>query len=539
MIRVNQVRMALDESPKSMKKRVAKTLNIAESDIQSLSIFRKSIDSRRKNDIHFSLSVDIEVSGNESAITKGFPENKVQIVQPFTYNVPELKRQSSFRPVVVGFGPAGMFAALLLAKQGLNPIILERGKMIAERKKDVDLFWQKRILNEQSNVQFGEGGAGTFSDGKLNTGIRDPRCRQILIDLVAHGAPEEILYNAKPHIGTDLLSKVVENIRKEIISLGGTFLFESTMTALILVNNAVHGLRYRSNVTGTYEDLETDCIIFAVGHSARDTVKAIYKQGIPMIRKPFSVGARIEHPQELINKAQYGAFANHPALGSADYKLSAHPKGGRGAYTFCMCPGGTVVTASSEEGGVVVNGMSEHARDKENANSAILVGIDPEHLEGTDIFAGFHLQRQMEEKAFALGEKSYAAPAQLVKDFLSGTPSKTLSFVNPSCPTGVVPSDLQLVLPQAVSQTMASAIIEMDKKLKGFALPDAVLTGVESRSSSPVRILRNEFLQSDKAIGFFPCGEGAGYAGGIVSSAVDGIKCAEAVLLDIKDKLVM
>ncbi len=439
------------------------------------------------------------------------------------------RRQSAFRPVVVGFGPAGMFAGLILAEAGLRPIVLERGKDIQRRQQDVNAFWQQHILNEESNVQFGEGGAGTFSDGKLTTGIKSPFIRQVLQELYEAGAPEEILYAAKPHIGTDRLAVVVQNIRKKIERLGGEVRLECRLENLILANGFIHGVTYSH--LGQTVDMETDAVILAIGHSARDTVEMLYKNGAQIIQKPFSVGARIEHPQKLIDKAQYGAFAGHPKLGAADYKLSCHGLHQRGAYTFCMCPGGTVVAAASENGGVIVNGMSTLARDGENANSALLVGIDPVDFPSEHPLAGMYYQREIEQNAFALGGGDYRAPAQLVGDFLADRESRALGNVQPTCPTGVTLTNLRYCLPDKVRTTMQAAITEMDKRLHGFALPDAVLTAPETRSSSSVRILRDEFCQCNLR-GVYPCGEGAGYAGGIVSAAVDGIKCAHAVLAD-------
>ena len=352
----------------------------------------------------------------------------------------------------------------------------------------------------------------------------------MFLEFVSHGAPQAILYDAKPHIGTDRLGAVVKSMREEIVSLGGTVLFSSRLLRVIAANGAVHGITYR-DAQGSEVDFETDAVILAIGHSARDTVEALYRQGIQMMQKPFSIGARIEHPQELIDRAQYGRFAGHPALGAADYKLACHPPHGRGMYTFCMCPGGTVVCAASEQGGVVVNGMSEWARDGENANSAILVGIEPAYFSSDHPLAGMHDQRKIEQAAFRLGGGDYTAPAQLVGDFLADRPSHELGAVRPTCPTGVLLGDIAQVLPARVIEVMRAALVQMDQKLKGFALPDAVLTAPETRSSSPVRILRDEFLQSNLR-GLYPCGEGAGYAGGIVSAAVDGIRCAEMVLRD-------
>lgn len=529
MIRINEIRLSLDEEETMLRQKVSKILKINEKYIKSLTIFKKSVDARKKDDIHFTYSVDVTLSLDEAQIISKCKSNKATLAKPYKYEMPENKRISKFRPVVIGFGPAGMLAGLILAEAGLRPIILERGKDIDARQKDVNEFWTKRKLNEESNVQFGEGGAGTFSDGKLTTGIKSPFIRKVLDELYEAGAPEEILYSSKPHIGTDRLAVVVKNIRKKIEKLGGEVKLECKLEKLIVYNKFVQGITY-SNKGNTY-DIEADSVIMAIGHSARDTVEMLYNLGVEIIQKPFSVGARIEHPQSLINKAQYGRFADHPKLGAADYKLACHGLHERGAYTFCMCPGGTVVAAASEKEGVIVNGMSSLARDGENANSALLVGIEPKDFPSGHPLAGIYYQRQIENTAFKLAGSDYRAPAQLVGDFLKGKESKALGNVNPTCPTGVTLTNLDECLPEKVSATMKSAIVEMDKKLNGFNLYDAVLTAPETRSSSSVRILRDDIYQCNIR-GVYPCGEGAGYAGGIVSAAVDGIKCAHAVLED-------
>lgn len=529
MIRINEIKLALDEDEKLLADKAAKILKINKKYIKKLSIYKKSVDARKKDDVHFTYSVDIEISLDEKQIVSKCKSNKVSIAEVYHYEIPENKRVSKFRPVIVGFGPAGMLAGLILAEAGLRPLIFERGKNIDDRQKDVNEFWTKRKLDEESNVQFGEGGAGTFSDGKLTTGIKSPFIRKVLEELYEAGAPEEILYSSKPHIGTDRLAVVVKNIRKKIEKLGGEVKLECKVEKLIVYNKFVQGLTYSHN--GEFFDIEADSVIMAIGHSARDTVEMLYNLGVEIIQKPFSVGARIEHSQSLINKAQYGKFANHPKLGAADYKLSCHGLHERGAYTFCMCPGGTVVAAASEKEGVIVNGMSSLARDGENANSALLVGIEPKDFPSEHPLAGIYYQREIEHKAFILGGGDYKAPAQLVGDFLKGEPSKELGDVKPTCPTGVTLTNIEECLPQKVSATMKSAIVEMDKKLNGFNLYDAVLTAPETRSSSSVRILRDDLLQCNIS-GIYPCGEGAGYAGGIVSAAVDGIKCAHAVLSD-------
>lgn len=529
MIRINEIKLALDDDESILKQRASKILKINEKYIESLTIFKKSVDARHKDDVHFTYSVDVTITLDEEQIVAKCKSNKVQIVKPYKYEIPANNRTSKFRPIIVGFGPAGMLAGIILAEAGLKPIILERGKDIDARQRDVNKFWTKRKLDEESNVQFGEGGAGTFSDGKLTTGIKSPFIRKVLQELYEAGAPEEILYSSKPHIGTDRLAIVVKNIRKKIETLGGEVKLECKLERLLVANGFVHGVTYTHH--GEQYDIETDSVIMAIGHSARDTVEMLYNLGVEIIQKPFSVGARIEHPQSLINKAQYGKFADHPKLGAADYKLSCHGLHERGAYTFCMCPGGTVVAAASEKEGVIVNGMSSLARDGENANSAILVGIEPKDFPSEHPLAGIYYQREIEHNAYLLAGGDYRAPAQLVGDFLQGKESKTLGDVQPTCPTGITLTSLDECLPQRVAETMRSAIVEMDKKLNGFKLYDAVLTAPETRSSSSVRILRDEYLQCN-ICGVYPCGEGAGYAGGIVSAAVDGIKCAHAVLSD-------
>lgn len=529
MLRLHEIKLTLDEDESCLKKKAAHCLRIHEKYIQSLTIYKKSVDARKKDDIHLTYSVDVTLSLDEQQILKKCRSSKVQAAAPYVYVQPENKRTSPLRPVVVGFGPAGMFAGLILAQAGLRPIILERGKAIDQRQKDVDRFWRKRQLDEESNVQFGEGGAGTFSDGKLTTGIKSPYIRTVLQALYEAGAPEEILYAAKPHIGTDRLAVVVSNIRKRIESLGGEVRLQCRLDRLITANGFIHGVTYTH--LGEQTDLETDAVILAIGHSARDTVEMLYTAGCEIMQKPFSVGARIEHPQKLIDQAQYGAFAGHPKLGAADYKLSCHGLHERGAYTFCMCPGGTVVAAASEKEGVIVNGMSTLARDGANANSALLVGIEPKDFPSQHPLAGIYYQREIEHKAFVLAGSDYRTPAQLVGDFLAKKESKTLGNVQPTCPTGVTLTDLSDCLPEKAVHTMRSAIVEMDKKLHGFNLYDAVLTAPETRSSSSVRILRDDLLQCNIR-GAYPCGEGAGYAGGIISAAVDGVKCAHAVLAD-------
>lgn len=531
MIRLNEIKIPLDGTDEDILAVAAKALRCPKRRILSLKIAKKSLDSRKKDNLFFVYSVDVTVDGDEKELLEHSKNRKASIIEPFKYVMPESKRNSSLRPVVVGLGPGGIWAALTLARAGLRPIVLERGRDVDTRTADVNKFWQTKIIDETSNVQFGEGGAGTFSDGKLTTGIKDKLCRKVFLDFVEFGAPDEILYSWRPHIGTDRLGQVVKNMREEIIRLGGEVKFSCCLTNVIIANGVVHGISY-INENGEQTDIETDAVIAAIGHSAKDTVEMLFNKGVDMIQKPFSIGARIEHPRIMIDKSQYGSFAGHPALGAADYKLSCHPPHGRGAYTFCMCPGGTVVSAASENGGVVVNGMSNYARDADNSNSALLVGVEPEDFGDEHPLAGFRLQRDIEEKAFHCGGGDFTAPAQLVGDFLQGVKSTQLGSVNPSCATGVKMCDIREVLPKKVTDTMADAIVKMGRQLEGFDLPDAVLTAPETRSSSPVRIVRDEFYQALKVRGLYPCGEGAGYAGGIVSAAVDGIRCAYAVMND-------
>lgn len=533
MIRITEIKLPLDADDAALRCAAAAVLHCPENRIRTLRLTKKAVDSRKKDNIFFVCNVEAEVTGDEQELIRRSRSNKVSAAEPYEYKEPPLRRTSPFRPVIAGFGPAGFFAALTLARAGLRPIVLERGHDVDTRTADVQRFFRTGQLNENSNIQFGEGGAGTFSDGKLTTGIKSNLIRKVFLELADKGAPEEILWSAKPHIGTDKLAAVVKGFRKEVLSLGGEVRFGCRLCDVIIANKAVHGVTYESE-NGQRVDLETDTLLLCIGHSARDTIEMLHRKGIQMMQKPFSVGTRIEHPREFIDRAQYGRFAGHPALGAADYKMACHPPHGRGMYTFCMCPGGTVVAAASEKGAMCVNGMSEWARDAENSNSALLVGIEPQDFPSADVLSGFELQRQIERTAFALGGGNYAAPAQLVGDFLHDTPSTHGGAVRPSCPTGVVYSDIRRILPKKVTDTMADALVKMNSMLEGFAMPEAVLTAPESRSSSPVRILRDEFFQSSVS-GLYPCGEGAGYAGGIVSAAVDGIRAAFAVMEDVRE----
>lgn len=513
MIRIANLKLSPFEPEEKIREVAAKHLKIKPEEIISFNIYKKSVDARRKNDIYYIYTIDAEVKSEDKYLK--LPNVSKASVFHYEY----MKASPQKRPVVIGFGPAGMFAALILAEGGAKPIVLERGKSVEERTADVEALKTKGILNTSSNIQFGEGGAGTFSDGKLTTGIKDKACRLVLETFVEHGAPKEILYLAKPHIGTDKLVTVVASIRKRIIELGGEVRFSSAVTDFHIENNSVKGVF----CNGEY--IESHHIVLAIGHSARDTFYKLYDRGFSLEQKPFAVGVRIEHLRKDINRANYGKFAD--VLPAASYKLVSRASG-TGVYTFCMCPGGEVVPAASEENTVVVNGMSRFSRDMANSNSALLVGISPD---GTDNpLSGVELQRRMEKAAYKLGGGGYKAPVQLAGDFIKGISSKNLGDIYPSYKPGFTLCDLRECLPDEVSAALGPAILDMGRQIEGFDRYDAVLTGVESRSSSPVRILRNEARQSVKYSGIYPCGEGAGYAGGIVSAAVDGIHCAEAIL---------
>ena len=530
MIRINNIKANLDVDAAGLKEIVSMKTGLEPERIKSLKIAKKSVDARNKSNVQFVYALDMEVFGDEDYIASILAwKDIVQIKETASLSFAPKTFAGGLRPVVAGTGPAGMFAGLALAEAGLRPILLERGKAVSERRKDVEFFWQTGHLNPESNVQFGEGGAGTFSDGKLMTGIKkDAFTARVLQELAAAGAPEEILYLAKPHIGTDKLAVVVRRIREKIVSLGGEYRFENRLENLIVRDGKLTGLKIAAPGGKIYEQ-PTDRLILAVGHSARDTFEMLHKNCVYIEQKPFSVGVRIEHVQKSVDAAQYGRFAGHPALGAADYKLAAHFDNGRSAYTFCMCPGGMVVAAASEPGRVVTNGMSEFARDGKNANAALLVGVEPRDFGSAHPLAGMYFQRRLEEAAFRAGGGDYRAPAQLVGDFLKKQVSTAVGNVNPSYRPGVRFADLSAVLPDFVTETMRRAIVEMDGKLRGFAAADAVLTGVETRSSSPIRIMRDEHFEANIK-GLYPCGEGAGYAGGIVSSAVDGLKTCLAVI---------
>ncbi|MBQ9899289.1 MAG: hypothetical protein IJM44_07550 [Ruminococcus sp.] len=524
MIRVSGVRAELSQDFSDLRGLCEKRLKIAGNDIKSVRLARKSVDARRKSDVHFILSLDIEARGEEKLLRH--LKNAVRH-EPAEYEITPVSSHSE-RPVIVGFGPAGMLAALVLAMSGAKPIVLERGADVDTRVRSVETFRNGGPLDPECNVQFGEGGAGTFSDGKLNTGISDGRIGWILRRFAEFGAPEDILTDAKPHIGTDRLREVVKNLRERVIALGGEVRFNSKFTGYELANGCISRIFYTDS-HGSHA-IDSHYLILAAGHSARDVFELLHSKNVTMSQKNFSVGVRIEHRREDIDKAMYGGFAGHPALKAASYKLAVHLPSGRSLYTFCMCPGGYVMAAASEEGRLAVNGMSCSARDAENSNSALLVGIGPGDFGSSHPLAGMYLQRELEERAFTAGGSDYRAPAVTVGDFLERRKPGKLGKVRPSYKPGVRLAPPEEYLPEFVCEALRDGIIEMGKKLRGFDDPEAVLTGIESRSSSPVRIERNSALESPDIAGFYPCGEGAGHAGGIVSAAVDGMKCAEAVI---------
>jgi len=524
MLRIQSLKIPAD-SDQNIKQKLLKTLRVEEKDLISWRIFKRSIDARRKDRIQVVYTVDAALKDEKAVLAKLKKGTAIPAPDEPKLNIEFGKEKLSSPPLIIGTGPAGLFAGLLLAEQGYNPILLEKGKPVPERVKDVYTFWKDGTLNPDSNVQFGEGGAGTFSDGKLTTRISDPRCRWVLRALEAHGAPEEVLYDSKPHIGTDRLRQVVVNVRKTIEDRGGTVLFQHDVESLIVEGGRVSGVQLKNGKT-----IESPVVIAAMGHSARQLFMAMEQQGIPMISKAFSIGVRIEHPQEWINTIQYGAAsAKLPVLGAADYRLAWHHPEGRGAYSFCMCPGGQVVASASETGGITTNGMSAYGRKGKNANSALLVSVTPSDFEGNDPLAGIIFQRKWERKAFEAAGGCYYAPAQRVGDFLENRPSSEMGDVRPTYRPGVVMTDLRDCLPDYVTDVLQGALKAWNHSMKGFALPDALMTGIETRSSSPVRLLRDDRHESPVK-GLFPAGEGSGYAGGIMSAAVDGLKTAEAVI---------
>lgn len=526
MIRVQDIKLSLEEDKTQLALKVAKKLKIKPADILSYTIFKEAIDARKKEDIKLVYTLDVETTKDEVLLEK-YPNLKRP--DP-AYVCPPLGEEiMEHPPVVVGSGPCGLFAALILAQQGFKPIVLERGKCVEERVKDIEAFWENGTFDVKSNVQFGEGGAGTFSDGKLTTQIKNKRCHKVLEEMVLAGAPEEILYKNKPHVGTDILRGVVRNIRQQIIALGGTFRFETQVTDLEIKDGAIQAV-----IVNGHERIETEHCILAIGHSARDTFEMLAARKVSMEQKPFSMGMRVEHLQEWINEAQYGKkYAHHDKLGAAEYKLVHHCENGRTVYSFCMCPGGYVIASASEEGRLVTNGMSEHKRDARNANSAILVNVGPEDFGSSHPLAGMYMQREFEELAFKMGGSNYKAPIQRLGDFFKNEPSTAIGMVKPSYEPGVTLTNMKEALPTFMSEAIHEAMHAFGKKIKNFDHEDALFTGFETRSSSPVRMPRNDAYESNVK-GLYPAGEGAGYAGGISSAAVDGIQIAEAIVTKYK-----
>ena len=539
MLRLNEVKLPLTHAEAELTEAILKRLDLAPADLLGYTVFKRSYDARKRSAVVLIYSLHVEVK-NEAAVLARLPHDPHLMPAPdteykFVAGGEQLAGHSNEqRPIVIGTGPCGLFVALILAQMGLRPIILERGKQVRERTVDTFGFWRKRELNPESNVQFGEGGAGTFSDGKLYSQIKDPKHygRKVLTEFVKAGAPEEIMYVSKPHIGTFRLVKMVEAMRANIEQLGGEYRFESKVVDIDIVPGADGG-QVRGVVLANGETIASKHVVLAIGHSARDTFEMLYKRGVYIEAKPFSIGFRVEHPQSLIDSCRFGPSAGHPILGAADYKLVHHASNGRSVYSFCMCPGGTVVAAASEPGRLVTNGMSQYSRNERNANSAIVVGITPADYPG-DPLAGIALQRELEERAFALGGGNYDAPGQLVGDFVAGRASTEFGSVIPSYKPAVHLTDLAPSLPEYAITALREAFPAFNKQIKGYYKADAVLTGVETRTSSPIRIKRrDDDLQSLNTRGLFPAGEGAGYAGGILSAAVDGIKVAEAVALSI------
>jgi uncharacterized protein len=529
MLRLTEIKLPLDHAQAALEQAILDKLKISKAQLLSFEIFKRAYDARNKKDIQLIYTFDIEVNQQDELLQKFANDQHVRITPDMSYKfVTQAPATLSARPVVVGLGPCGLFAALILAQMGFKPIVLERGKAVRERTKDTFGFWRKQALNPESNVQFGEGGAGTFSDGKLYSQVKDRKHygRKVLHEFVAAGAPEEIMYVSKPHIGTFKLVNMVEKMRAQIIALGGEMRFSTRVEKLQIENHQLQGLHLSNG-----EFLAAKHVILAIGHSARDTFEALYEQGVYIEAKPFSVGFRIEHEQSMIDACRFGDNAGNPILGAADYKLVHHCKNGRTVYSFCMCPGGTVVAAASEEGRVVTNGMSQYSRHERNANSAIVVGITPEVDYPGHPLAGIALQRSLEELAYKVGGENYHAPAQLIGDFLAGKVSNELGDVKPSYTPGITLTDLSKVVPDFVIQAIREAIPAFDRQIKGFAKKDGLLTGVETRTSSPICIKRGEDYQSVNTKGLYPAGEGAGYAGGIWSAGIDGIRVAEALAL--------
>ena len=537
MLRLTEIKLPLEHAENALQGAILHTLHITPADLVSFTVFKRSFDARKAVIMQVYI-VDVQLASAEleAALLHQHAGNPHILPTPDMVYHPVAQAPAGLplRPVVVGFGPCGIFAALVLAQMGFKPIVLERGKTVRERTQDTWGLWRKNVLNPESNVQFGEGGAGTFSDGKLYSQIKDPRHlgRKVMNEFVKAGAPADILYEAHPHIGTFKLVKVVENLRAQIIALGGEIRFQQRVTDVLIEEGSggkqIRGLTVLNQATGQTHELRADQVVLALGHSSRDTVAMLYARGVHIEAKPFSIGFRVEHPQSLIDRARWGRHAGHPSLGAAEYKLVHHASNGRSVYSFCMCPGGTVVAATSELGCVVTNGMSQYSRNERNANAGIVVGIDPRDYPG-DALAGIALQRQLESHAFVLGGSNYEAPGQLVGDFVAGRPSTALGNIMPSYQPGVLIGDLSSALPGYAIEAMREAFPAFGLKIKGFDTHDAVLTGVETRTSSPIKMSRGDDLQSLNVRGLYPAGEGASYAGGILSAGVDGIKVAEAL----------
>ena len=538
MIRLTEIKLPLDHPESALRSAILKKLGISGAELVAFNIFRRGYDARKPSAIHLIYTIDAMVKDEARVLKRLGGDRHVSVSPDTSYKqVAQAPATLASRPVVIGTGPCGLFAGFILAEMGFRPIILERGKIVRERTKDTFALWRKRVLDPESNVQYGEGGAGTFSDGKLHSQIKDPsyRGRKVLTEFVKAGAPEEILYVSKPHIGTFRLVTMVESMRATMEKLGAEIRFQSKVDDIDIETTADGQRRVRGVILAGGERIETDHVVLAVGHSARDTFHMLYDRGVYVEAKPFSIGVRIEHPQSMVDRARFGKFAGHPLLGAADYKLVHHCANGRSVYSFCMCPGGQVVAATSEEGRVVTNGMSQYSRAERNANSGIVVGITPADYPGHPL-AGIDFQREWESRAFTAGGSTYEAPGQRVGDFLAGKPSTAFGSVLPSYKPGVHLTDLSACLPEYVVTAIREALPAFARQIKGYDMDDAIMTGVETRTSAPIRIKRGPDLQSINTQGLYPAGEGAGYAGGILSASVDGIRVAEAVGLSMTGK---
>ncbi|MBT3817498.1 MAG: hypothetical protein HOE80_03565 [Candidatus Magasanikbacteria bacterium] len=533
MISIQQIQLPITHITADLEKKMADILGVHVNRTKDYTITKRAIDSRKKREmIYLVYSVDVEIDDEEAvlknrAVMKNKKHHRIEIKETYEYEIPDIDlSQVDKRPIIIGTGPSGLFTALLLSKAGMKPLVIERGGNVDARVKDVEDFLGEGELNTSSNIQFGEGGAGTFSDGKLNTLITNPRIKYIFDEFVHAGAPTSILWDAKPHIGTDKIRKVAKNMRKQIIELGGEFRFNTTLTDIKITDNVITSI-----VLDEAEEIETDTLVLAIGYSARDTYRMLYEKKVDLEQKQFSIGVRIEHKAEMINKAQYAKFYDNKKLGSAKYKLVSHSKENRSVYSFCMCPGGYVMPSTAQDGCLVTNGMSEYAQDGENSNAALLVNVGKEDFKSDHPLAGMQFQEKWEKKAFELGGSNYHAPVQLVGDFLENKKTVKMKSITPTYKPGVTPTSLSECLPNFVVASIKEALPHLNNKIKGFSHPDAVLTAIESRSSSPLRITRDkESMQSTNIAGIYPAGEGAGYAGGIVSSAVDGLKVGEAII---------